>query len=94
MKTIAILGSTGSIGTNALKVVKALGEEYRVVGLAAGRNTALLAQQAATFAPEWVYAEDREGLRSQPLPPQCRLLGDLNGLRHCLVQLVYLLSIH
>ena len=76
MKTIAILGSTGSIGTNALKVVKALGEEYRVVGLAAGRNTALLAQQAATFAPDWVYAEDREGLRSQPLPPKCRLLDD------------------
>ncbi len=76
MKTIAILGSTGSIGTSTLKVVRALGKEYRVVGLAAGRNTALLAQQAAEFTPEWVYAEDKKGMRSQTIPPQCRLLGD------------------
>ncbi|MBQ9366695.1 MAG: 1-deoxy-D-xylulose-5-phosphate reductoisomerase [Victivallales bacterium] len=76
MKTIAILGSTGSIGTNTLKVVRALGDEYRVVGLAAGKNTTLLAQQAAEFTPEWVYAEDREGLRTQHLPAGCHQLAD------------------
>ena len=76
MKTIAILGSTGSIGTNALKVVRALGEEYRVVGLAAGKNTALLTRQAAEFAPEWLYAEDKEALQENlkqaglPHPPR------------------------
>ena len=76
MKTIAILGSTGSIGTNSLKVIRALGKKYRIVGLAAGRNTTLLAQQAAEFTPEWIYAEDREGMRLKTIPPQCRLLGD------------------
>ena len=65
MKTIAILGSTGSIGTNALKVIRALGSEHRVIGLAAGKNTTLLAQQATEFAPEWLYAEDGEGLQEK-----------------------------
>ena len=80
MKTIAILGSTGSIGTSTLKVIRALGAEYRIVGLAAGKNTTLLAEQAAEFAPEWVYAEDKESLRTHSLPPKCRQLSDHSEL--------------
>ena len=37
MKRIAILGSTGSIGRNALRVIDAMPGRFRVVGLAAGR---------------------------------------------------------
>lgn len=46
---IAVLGSTGSIGTQALDVVRANPGRYRVVALAAGRNQALLDAQAAEF---------------------------------------------
>ena len=53
-KQIAILGSTGSIGTSTLDVVRRNPESYRVVGLAANRNAALLLQQAREFAPETV----------------------------------------
>ena len=46
---VVILGSTGSIGTQALDVISRHPDEYRVVALAAGRNTELLAEQARTF---------------------------------------------
>jgi 1-deoxy-D-xylulose-5-phosphate reductoisomerase len=48
---VAILGSTGSIGRQAVEVVAGLPERFRVVALAAGRNTALLAEQAARLQP-------------------------------------------
>src|SRR5450432_2639972 len=46
---VVILGSTGSIGTQALDVLSHHRDEYRVVALAAGTNTELLARQAAEF---------------------------------------------
>src|SRR6476659_465894 len=46
---VVILGSTGSIGTQALDVISRHRDEYRVVALAAGNNTDLLAEQAAAF---------------------------------------------
>jgi 1-deoxy-D-xylulose-5-phosphate reductoisomerase len=46
---VAVLGSTGSIGTQALDVVRTHPDRFRVVSLAAGRNTDLLAAQAAEF---------------------------------------------
>ncbi len=42
MKNIAILGSTGSIGVNALRVIQANPEKYQVTALAAGKNIRLL----------------------------------------------------
>jgi 1-deoxy-D-xylulose-5-phosphate reductoisomerase len=49
-KRVAILGSTGSIGTQALDVIAHNPDRFEVVGLAAGRNAALLAEQARRFA--------------------------------------------
>src|SRR5262245_65216891 len=46
---VAILGSTGSIGTQALEVLRNHRDDYRVVALASGSNAELLAQQAAEF---------------------------------------------
>ena len=51
MKSIAILGSTGSIGRNSLKVIEAHPETYRVTALAAGKNMDLLAEQIRKFRP-------------------------------------------
>jgi 1-deoxy-D-xylulose-5-phosphate reductoisomerase len=54
MKAITILGSTGSIGTQTLDIVTHHPEQFRVVGLAAGSNVNLLAEQIRTFKPEIV----------------------------------------
>jgi 1-deoxy-D-xylulose-5-phosphate reductoisomerase len=54
MKTLSILGSTGSIGTNTLRVVASYPNEFRVVGLSAGKNVALLAEQVESVHPEVV----------------------------------------
>ncbi|MFM6939839.1 MAG: 1-deoxy-D-xylulose-5-phosphate reductoisomerase [Rhodoluna sp.] len=49
MRRVIILGSTGSIGTQALEVIEANPDRFQVVGLAAGKNTDLLFEQAAKF---------------------------------------------
>src|ERR1044071_2940600 len=54
MKRIAILGSTGSIGKSALSVVDAHADRLSVVGLAAGENDELLAEQIAKYRPKVV----------------------------------------
>lgn len=51
LKSIVILGSTGSIGRQALDIVRALPDRLRVVGLAAGSNAELFAEQVAEFRP-------------------------------------------
>jgi 1-deoxy-D-xylulose-5-phosphate reductoisomerase len=51
-KRVAILGSTGSIGTQALDVIAAHSDRFDVVGLAAGQNVALLHEQWERFDPE------------------------------------------
>lgn len=51
MKTVAILGSTGSIGRNVLKVVSQLQDKFKVVALAAGTNARLFAGQINRFRP-------------------------------------------
>jgi 1-deoxy-D-xylulose-5-phosphate reductoisomerase len=63
-KGVAILGSTGSIGTNTLRVIEALGaERFRVVALGAGRNIAVLADQVARYLPELVSVESEAAAR-------------------------------
>jgi 1-deoxy-D-xylulose-5-phosphate reductoisomerase len=52
VKRIAILGSTGSIGKNALKVIDALGADYQVVALTAHNNIELLAEQVRKYKPK------------------------------------------
>ncbi len=59
MKAISILGSTGSIGTQTLDIVTDNPEQFRVVGLAAGSNVTLLAQQIKQFQPEIVAIRDQ-----------------------------------
>jgi len=58
MKRIVILGSSGSIGQNALRVAEALKSEIRVVGLAVDRNTDEVARQAAQFGVKHVAVAD------------------------------------
>ena len=67
MKAISILGSTGSIGQNTLKVIEHLGN-FRVVAMAAGRNMPVFAEQIAKFKPDLVSCDDEicaEGLEKE-----------------------------
>ena len=67
-KRIAILGSTGSIGRSTLEVVRQLGDDYQVVGLAANRSWQQMAEQVTEFRPRWVALSDAEAasrLRSE-----------------------------
>ncbi len=59
VKNIAVLGSTGSIGRQTLDVVRALPSNFRIVGLAAGRNIELLAKQINEFQPPLVNYQDK-----------------------------------
>ena len=57
MKGLAVLGSTGSIGTQTLDVARAFPRDLRVVGLAARSSVQLLEEQAREFRPRLVYSE-------------------------------------
>ncbi len=54
--TLVLIGSTGSIGTQTLDVVRSMPERYRVLGLAAGRNLDALEAQAREFRPRYIWA--------------------------------------
>ena len=60
MKKIAILGSTGSIGTNALDVISKNTDKFKVVSLAAGKNIELLKNQIEVFNPRVAAVIDKE----------------------------------
>jgi 1-deoxy-D-xylulose-5-phosphate reductoisomerase len=74
-KGVAVLGSTGSIGVQALGVVQASGSRFRVVALAARRSADRLAAQAREFRPARVaLVEPAEAAAlARDLPPGCRL---------------------
>jgi len=61
VKGVAVLGSTGSVGTQALDVLAGLSERFHVVALAAAQNLSLLRQQAALFHPQLLWCEPRDG---------------------------------
>ena len=55
MKKILILGSTGSIGTNALELIRNNREQYHVVGISGNKNIELLKKQIEEFKPTFIY---------------------------------------
>lgn len=63
MKKIGILGSTGSIGTQTLEVVRAYSEDLKVTVLAAGSNVTLMEQQMREFKPEVVVMWSEEAAK-------------------------------
>lgn len=58
MKSVALLGSTGSIGLSTLSVIDSLPEKFFVAGLAAGRDLVGLAKQVARYRPRLVSVAD------------------------------------
>jgi 1-deoxy-D-xylulose-5-phosphate reductoisomerase len=77
-KKIAILGSTGSIGTQALEVIRQHREEFEITVLTAGRNAPLLIEQALQLVPKYVviadeaqYGDVKEALSKLPITVMC-----------------------
>src|ERR1051326_4510967 len=58
MRRVAILGSTGSVGVSTLDIARSFPDDFRVSGLAAGRNVKLLAAQIKQFAPPCASVAD------------------------------------
>lgn len=75
IKNISLLGSTGSIGKNVLAVIRANPERFRIVGLAAGKNIGLLADQVEEFSPRCISVsrEDLVAPLADMLSPEYRL---------------------
>jgi len=85
VKAISLLGSTGSIGTQTLDIVAQHPDQFRVVGLAAGRNVTLLAEQIRQFCPAIVAICETELLPAlkaaiADLDPQPTLLAGEAGV--------------
>ncbi|MGI8933395.1 MAG: 1-deoxy-D-xylulose-5-phosphate reductoisomerase, partial [Phormidesmis sp.] len=85
MKAISLLGSTGSIGTQTLDIVEHHPDQFRLVGIAAGSNVALLAQQVMQFKPKIVALCDESKLPDlkaaiAELDPQPIILAGESGV--------------
>jgi 1-deoxy-D-xylulose-5-phosphate reductoisomerase len=81
---LVVLGSTGSIGTQTLSVVKDFSDKFSVVGLAAGRNIGLLAKQIVRFQPRVAsvaYKESVPKLRS--ILPESNKTQIVYGIEGC-----------
>ncbi|HEY4232310.1 MAG TPA: 1-deoxy-D-xylulose-5-phosphate reductoisomerase [Lacipirellulaceae bacterium] len=83
VRNIAVLGSTGSIGTNALEVIAASEGRLRAVALSAHRSFDQLVRQAHQFRPRWIVATDEVAAQAFPwngLPEGCELVVGQQGL--------------
>lgn len=82
-QSIVVLGSTGSIGTNSLDVIRSHPQRMRLAGATACRSADRILQQAAEFRPEWILLSDAtamEGVDTSSLPAGTQLFLGESGL--------------
>ena len=79
MKNIVILGSTGSIGRNALSVIREEPQKFRIIGLSARSNVDLLEKQVEEFHPEVVVITDEEAGKRFLLKPLAKKVKVILG---------------
>jgi len=80
MKKLSILGSTGSIGTQTLDVVKNNPKEFKVIGLSANKNIELLKKQIDEFNPEAVAVRDKEKADELKGKVNAEVYSGINGI--------------
>lgn len=81
-KTVALLGSTGSIGTSTLQVARHLKEEVQIIALAAKSKIDLLEAQAKEFQPKLIAVYEEAAARTlKKRLPQFRVVSGMDGLR-------------
>ena len=82
MKNITILGSTGSIGTNALEVIRQKRDEFNVVALSGHTNYKLVMEQIKEFNPKYVSIGTEEGFEAIKKEfPEVELFFGREGLK-------------
>ena len=82
MKRIVVLGSTGSIGTNALEIIKHSEGKFKLVGISGHRNHELLIKQIEEFRPEYVSVGTKEGYDAIKAKfPEIKLFYQEEGLK-------------
>ncbi len=81
-RKIVLLGSTGSVGSNVLKVIESLKGEFTVLALSARENVRLLARQANKFRPAFIGLGDGGKTQSlkQKLNYKCKIFSGSHGL--------------
>lgn len=80
-KKISIIGSTGSIGTQALEVIEKLQDKFEIIALAGGRNVELLKKQAEKFRPKFVCHSAIENSTDSDFQNyDCKVLHGSEGL--------------
>ncbi len=82
MKSILVLGSTGSIGKNALRLVKEFKDEFRIAGLTAHSNIDLLEKQIEEFNPPAVVVSNEQNAKilKERINGRCEILYGEDGL--------------
>ena len=63
-KKVIILGSTGSIGTNAIEVIGKNSRDFQIVGITARKNVKLLAEQAKKIKPKYIGIADKKNIET------------------------------
>ncbi|MDP0488099.1 MAG: 1-deoxy-D-xylulose-5-phosphate reductoisomerase [Fusobacterium sp. JB021] len=82
MKKIVILGSTGSIGTNALEIIRNKKEEFKILALSGHGNYKLLIKQIEEFSPKYVSIGTEEGYEEiKKKFPQLKVFIGREGLK-------------
>ncbi len=79
-RRVALLGSTGSIGRQAVDVLESHPDAFEVVALATGSNVGMLAEQVARLRPKAVALGDAAALRGLDLPPGTDRVGGPDAL--------------
>src|SRR3989338_3883560 len=81
MKSLSILGSTGSIGTQTLEIVRQFPKDFKVVGLTANKNSELLLKQIKEFKPKAVAIMDSKKVSELLNFSSCQVYSGMEGLK-------------
>jgi 1-deoxy-D-xylulose-5-phosphate reductoisomerase len=89
MKQITIIGSTGSIGTQSLEIIRSRREEVRVIALSAGKNIELLIDQIKEFQPKYVSILGKDHRRTlREIFPELEILDSIEELAEISVDIL------
>ena len=96
MRSLILLGSTGSIGRQTLDLLRAETGRHKVVGLAAGKSFDLLQRQIAEFRPSFVALSDAEAAAelAKELPPSTKLFSGPGALEELTLEADYDVAVH
>ncbi|MBI3035119.1 1-deoxy-D-xylulose-5-phosphate reductoisomerase [Candidatus Woesearchaeota archaeon] len=80
MKYLSILGSTGSIGTQTLEIVRKFPDEFKIVGLTANKNSGLLLKQIKEFKPKAAAVMDKSKADELLNFSSCQIYSGIEGI--------------